>query len=249
MSRGDLLFFVSRTGVLIEILTINFLIFRLYSYTLRVSIYSLKNENEFKFVMINAFYNEKFPALDIDEDFFLRKQLVKDAEAFFEYYTHPEEVARYILVSNPRNLAEATAEIHCCRDLFKHRCGIYWTLARKKGDYMIGAIGIYINNQHYQAEICYDLSHQYWNRGIMTKAIKIVIYFSFRHIPINRIEAVTLKENVASVATLKKIGFVHESTIRKYRYFNGQSYNIEVFAITPKMITQKPFSHFEHIAI
>ena len=188
--------------------------------------------------MINTFYSEKFPILDVDENFFLRKQLVKDAEAFFEYYTHPE-VARYILASNPRNLAEATAEIHYCRDLFKYRCGIYWTLARKEDDYMIGAIGLYINNQYYLAEICYDLSHQYWNRGIMTKVIKIIINFSFHHIHINRIEAVTLKENVASVATLEKVGFVHEDTIRNYRHFNGQSYDIEIFAITPKIITQK----------
>ena len=198
--------------------------------------------------MIDTFYNKKFPTFDIDKNFFLREQSVKDTEAFFKYYTHPE-VARYILASNPRNLTEATAEIHYCRDLFKHRCGIYWTLARKQDNYMIGAIGLYINNRNYQAEICYDLSHQYWNRGIMTKAIKIIIYFSFRHIPINRIEAITLKENVASVATLKKVGFVHESTMKNYRYFNGRLHNIEVFSITPKTITKKLFSHLDHIAI
>lgn len=78
-------------------------------------------------------YNERFPILDIDEDFFLRKQMVRDAEAFFEYYTNPE-VARYIFASNPRNLAEATSEIHYYRDLFKYKHDIYWILARKEDD-------------------------------------------------------------------------------------------------------------------
>ena len=183
--------------------------------------------------MIDAFYNEKFPIPNVDENFFYRKQLVKDAEAVFEYYTHTE-VARYILASNAENLAKATAEIYYCRGLFKHRCGIYWTLARKKDDYMIGAIGLYINNQYYRAEICYDLSHRYWNRGIMTKAIKTIINFSFRHIPVNRIEAVTIKENIASVTTLKKVGFIYEGTMKNYRYFNGRFHDIEMFAITTK---------------
>ena len=201
----------------------------------------LKKREQVRFVVISAFYNEKFPIMDVNEDFLLREQLIKDAEAFFEYYTHPE-VARYILASNPRDLAEATAEIHYCRDLFKHRRGIYWTLARKEDDYMIGAVGLYINNQHCRAEICYDLSYRYWNRGIMTKALKIVIDFSFRHIPINRIEAITLKENGASIATLKKVGFVHEDSIKHYRYFNGQSHDIKMFTITPAMTTQQNHS-------
>lgn len=199
---------------------------------------SSKTRVSSKFVMINAFYNGKFPIIDVDEDFSLRKQLIKDAKAFFEYYTNPE-VTRYILASNPRNLAEATAEIYYCRDLFKRRCGIYWTLARKEDDCMIGAIGLYINNKRYQAEICYDLSYQYWNRGIMTKALKVITDFSFRHIPVNRIEAVTLKENNASIATLKKVGFIHDGTMKNYRYFNGQAHNIEMFSITLGYYTNK----------
>lgn len=181
--------------------------------------------------MINVFYNERFPILDIDEDFFLREQMVKDAEAFFEYYTNPE-VARYILTSSPRNLTKAVAEIHYCRDLFRCKRGIYWTLARKEDDYMVGAIGLYINNQHYRAEICYDLSRHYWNRGIMTKALQKVIKFCFKRIGINRIEAVTLKENITSIAILKKVGFLCEGSMKNYRYFNGRSYDIEIFSIT-----------------
>ncbi|WP_244897166.1 GNAT family N-acetyltransferase [Candidatus Coxiella mudrowiae] len=67
-----------------------------------------------------------------------------------------------------------------------------------------------INNQHYRAEICYDLSRDYWDRGIMTKALRKVIEFCFKKIAVPRIEAITLKENSASIATLKKTGFSWE---------------------------------------
>lgn len=59
--------------------------------------------------MLNAFYSSKFPILNVDDTFFLREQMIKDVEAFFEYYADPD-VAHYILASNPRNLAEAAAE-------------------------------------------------------------------------------------------------------------------------------------------
>src|SRR3990167_3685021 len=110
-------------------------------------------------MMIDAFYNACFPLLDVDENFRLREQLPEDTEAFFRYYTDPE-VARYILASNPKNLMEASAEIHYCRNLFQYKRGIYWTIAHKEDDRMIGSIGLYINNQHYRAEICYDMARE-----------------------------------------------------------------------------------------
>ncbi|WP_308159715.1 GNAT family N-acetyltransferase [Coxiella-like endosymbiont of Rhipicephalus sanguineus] len=45
-------------------------------------------------------------------------------------------------------------------------------------------------------------------------------------------EAITLKENSASIATLKKTGFSWEGSMRKYRYFNGRFHDIEMFVIT-----------------
>lgn len=190
-----------------------------------------------KSTMLSTFYDSEFPILHINNVFYLREQIDKDTEAFFDYYTEPE-VTNYILSSNPRNLAEASAEINYCRDLFRYKRGIYWTLARKEDDRMIGAIGLYINNQHHRAEICYDLSRHYWNRGIMTKALQIVIDFCFDCIALNRIEALTLRENIASIATLNKAGFVHEGRLKNYRYYNELSHDIEIFAIIPTSLPQ-----------
>lgn len=182
--------------------------------------------------MINGFYNERFPILDVDSDLCLREQSLIDADAFFHYYSDPK-VAQYILASNPSNKIEASAEIHYCRNLFKYKRGVYWSLARKEDDRMIGAVGLYINNQHNRAELCYDLSRDYWNQGLMTKTLQIVIDFAFKHIGIQRIEAITLKENCASIAVLKKCGFNYEGQLRNYRYFNGRSYHVEMFSIIP----------------
>ena len=143
--------------------------------------------------MIRDFYYKPFPTLDIDDALYLREQSIEDTDAFFEYYADPE-VSRYILAGTPKTPSDAQNEIHYCRNLFYQRSGIYWTIARKSDDRMIGAIGLYINNAHKRAEICYDLHKDCWRKGIMSKAVKVVLRFAFKKIKLCRVEAVTVKK-------------------------------------------------------
>ena len=192
--------------------------------------------------MIIQFYQRPFPVLGLDDQYYLREQSMEDTEAFFEYYTDPE-VSQYILATIPMNLADASAEIHYCRNLFYQRQGIYWSIVHKEDNRMIGAVGLYVNNHHHRAEICYDLQKNYWRQGIMTKAIECVMDFAFRHMDIYRIEALTIGKNQASMGILKKLGYEHEATLHNYRYFKNQPNDVELLATTPQMqierLTQK----------
>jgi ribosomal-protein-alanine N-acetyltransferase len=136
------------------------------------------------------------------------------------------------LASKPATLLEASKEVQYCRNLFYTKQGVYWTIAKKTDNQMIGAIGLYMNNTHHRAEITYDLSREYWRQGITLKAINTVVQQAFAHMSISRIEAVTRHENTASMALLKKAGFTHEGTLKNYRYYNGRAWDIEMFAIT-----------------
>lgn len=183
--------------------------------------------------MTLSFYQHAFPTLDLDDHYILREQTLEDTEAFFRYYTDPD-VGKYILASKPATLLEASKEVQYCRNLFYSKQGIYWTIAKKSDNQMIGAIGLYLNNMHHRGEITYDLSPDYWRQGIMQKTIQAVVDYAFREMKLLRIEAVTRHDNIASTALLKKLGFVHEGTLRQYRYYNGKAWDIEMFAITPK---------------
>lgn len=178
------------------------------------------------------FYETPFPTLELNDQYILREQTLEDTEDFFRYYTDPE-VGKYILATKPATLLEASTEVQYCRNLFYTKRGIYWTIAKKSDNRMIGAIGIYMNNAHFRGEITYDLSREYWRQGIMEKAIKKVVDYAFQHMNVLRIEAVTRHENVASINLLKKLGFIHEGTLKNYRYFNDKIWDIEMFAITP----------------
>jgi ribosomal-protein-alanine N-acetyltransferase len=185
--------------------------------------------------MIHQFFQSPFPVIDIDKKFYLREQVLGDAEAFFEYYTDPL-VAQHILATNPKTLLEASNEVQYCHNLFHKKQGIYWTIARKSDDKMIGAIGLYINLNHLRGELCYDLSRNYWRKGIMKAALSKVIDFSFSKIGLNRLEALTIESNVASIGVLEKLGFHREGILKNYRFFQHKSHDVLMLALTPSAI-------------
>lgn len=175
-------------------------------------------------------YQHPFPTIDLDDQYILREQTLEDTEAFFRYYTDPE-VGQYILASKPATLLEASKEVQYCRNLFYSKQGVYWAIAKKSDNEMVGAIGLYVNNTHHRAEITYDLAKEYWRKGITQKAILAVTQFVFKNMDISRIEAVTRHENSASMALLKSCGYTHEGTLKNYRYYNEKTWDVEMFAI------------------
>ena len=186
--------------------------------------------------MIYEVYQKPFPVLTIDDQYILREQADDDTKPFFEYYCKDPEVTRYILATVPTSLEEAQAEIQYCRNLFYHKRGIYWTLARRDNNQIIGSVGLYMNNHHHRAELCYDLAKPYWRQGVMNKVLKKAIDFAFENLNVFRIEALTLKENEASIGILRRMGFEREGTLRKYRYFKDVSRDVELYAATHEMV-------------
>ncbi|MCH9769673.1 MAG: GNAT family N-acetyltransferase [Gammaproteobacteria bacterium] len=184
--------------------------------------------------MITEFYAQKFPTLNVSQQLYLREQSLEDTENFYKYYTDPA-VHKYILAAVPKTLSQAGDEIHYCRNLFYRRNGIYWTLARRDTNEMIGALGFHINNYHHRAEIHYDLAQPYWRQGIMFQALRTIVDFAMENMQLQRIEAQTLEGNVGSIGVLEKLGFIREAKLHNYRNFDGRFYDIELLAFTRPM--------------
>ena len=71
------------------------------------------------------------------------------------------------------------------------------------------------------ASIGYWIGVKYARNGYMKEALKILIPSLFVDLRLNRIEAATLGENIASRNLLKNIGFKKEGVLRKYLKING----------------------------
>ena len=71
------------------------------------------------------------------------------------------------------------------------------------------------------ASLGYWIGKKYSRNGYMKEALKLLIPSLFVDLRLNRIEAATLEENIASKNLLKKIGFKKEGVLRKYLKING----------------------------
>lgn len=174
-----------------------------------------------------------FPEIDLG-DFYLREKRESDAEDFFNYYTDPQ-VSKFILCEIPHDIESSKREVNYWRNIFYRNDGIYFAIADKSNDRLIGSIGLTSYNSYQsRIEISYDLAKEYWRRGISTKAINAIVKYAFENFhcgKINRIEASTSTANIPSSNLLLKCGFKEEGILRQHRYHRGSYVDVGFFSM------------------
>jgi ribosomal-protein-alanine N-acetyltransferase len=170
------------------------------------------------------------PSFDIG-DFIIREKQESDIENFFAYYSNPE-VNRFILCQIPQTIEEARTELFYWRNSFYRNDGVYLAIADKKDDRMVGSIGLTSHNPYQKRiELSYDLSPEYWRRGITSRAIDKMTQYAFDELKINRIEASVSIYNEPSKILLLKKGFTLEGTLRQHRYHLGRFVDVYFFSL------------------
>jgi [ribosomal protein S5]-alanine N-acetyltransferase len=78
---------------------------------------------------------------------------------------------------------------------------------------MIGTIDFHSPDRRQQVvEIGFVLNRAYWNKGIMTNALKAIIPIGFHHLGYQRLKIRHLIHNVQSQRVIEKAGFTYVST-------------------------------------
>ncbi|KAL3505939.1 hypothetical protein ACH5RR_031321 [Cinchona calisaya] len=97
----------------------------------------------------------------------------------------------------------------------------------------IGAISVTPNsgNDKCRAELGYVLGFDFWGKGIMTRAVKMVASEIFEEWPyLERVEALVDVNNKASQRVLEKSGFQREGVLRKYKILKGYARDVAMFS-------------------
>ncbi|WP_274650769.1 GNAT family N-acetyltransferase [Paenibacillus humicola] len=171
-----------------------------------------------------------FPALETPR-LRLRRLSASDAPAVFRYMSQ-EIVMRYYDLPVFRNLYEAERIIGHWNRRFEDGEGIRWALELKESGGMIGTCGFHNwQREHCRAELGYELSPDHWARGYMAEALQAVIRFGFGAMRLNRIEAYTEPENVASIKLLLKSGLVKEGLLREIFFEKNRFFDAVVFSL------------------
>lgn len=162
-----------------------------------------------------------FPALDAG-DLVLREILESDAEDYFNYMSRNEMEGFLTKENRPQTLEKAIEEVKYWGSLFPTKRSIYWAIAKKDTNQMIGTAGFnLISFANSRAEISYDLSPDYWGKGVMLKSIKAILQFAEVALGIVRIQATVITDNERSIKVLERCGFTQEGLLKKYEVVEG----------------------------
>ncbi len=179
---------------------------------------------------VNLSLFDEFPTL-ATERLRLRQLVATDAEAIFALFGR-EEVTRFYDTETMTDLASARTFIAFMRQRYASRAGIRWALENKTDGTFIGTIGFNnITQSAHRAVIGYEITPAVWGRGLATEAVRAVVGFGHTQVELNRIEAVVMLENHASVRVLNKAGFTEEGVLRAFGHWKGRYHDLRVFSV------------------
>ncbi len=163
-----------------------------------------------------------FPALDLG-DVILREIEESDARDYFEYMSNNAMEGFLTKENRPNSVEKALEEVKYWGSLFPQKRSIYWAIALKESNKMIGTAGFnLISFPNSRAEISYDLSPEYWGRGIMLKSINGILKFADVALELVRIQATVIIDNERSIKVLERTGFKKEGLLKKYEVVEGE---------------------------
>ena len=153
----------------------------------------------------------------------LREITPADTDALFALYGD-EEVARWMDIYTLNDRQQAVELVDFYRERYAMRSGVRWAIAlRGEPAHMIGTCGFNgFDHECRRSEIGYDLTPACWRRGLMGEALTAILEYGFNVLELNRVEAITLPDNLASQAVLQKLGFQREGTLRQRSYYRDQ---------------------------
>jgi ribosomal-protein-alanine N-acetyltransferase len=161
--------------------------------------------------------NLKLPTIETDR-FILRPIQVEDAKDMFEYAGDAENLQ---FVWFPRH-SDPESSKKSIEDFFLTRVdrGIpeAYCVVIKPEMKMIGTVDVHTVRFGDVGEIGYIINKRYWNRGIVSEAVQILISVMFHHCGFSRIEIQHNAENIGSGRVIEKAGFIKEGTYRKRKY-------------------------------
>ncbi len=98
---------------------------------------------------------------------------------------------------------------------------------------LAGAIGLVTQTDVYTgtAEIGYWLGEPYWNKGIMTRAVRLMVDYAFTTLKLRRVFTAVYAYNSASMRVLEKAGFQPEGIGKNAIIKNGKVWDEHRFAI------------------
>lgn len=177
------------------------------------------------------------------ERLILRKYTLNDVEAMYNNWGRYNECFEYLPWEPCASIHEAEERIKRWIELYKDNTFYQWCIEPKENKESIGFINLHnIDEDNLSAETTYILSPKFWNKGIMTEALRAVLGYGFEVMGLNRISADYFSGNDGSQKVMIKNNMIYEGTSRERYCKSGVFYDSIQYAVLKKDWEQKNIS-------
>jgi RimJ/RimL family protein N-acetyltransferase len=132
-----------------------------------------------------------------------------------------ERVTKFLSFDS-RSYKQAAAMISAAvaRTSDNPRSEYYLAVATPDKDRLVGFIRLALGGVA-AAKLGYAVAADHWGKGYATEAVQIMLKFAFERLELHRVTAAIGPDNDASLAVVRKIGFLAEGRLRDHVFTNG----------------------------
>ena len=166
----------------------------------------------------------------------LRRFKLGDAQAMYDNWASDPEVTRYLTWPRHADVKASKSIIKEWIPQYKNKDYYQWAIVLKdSGDMPIGSIGAEKADDKINAvSIGYCIGRKWWNRGITSEALSLLVRFFFDEVHANRIESRHDPRNPNSGKVMEKCGLRYEGTRREGDRTNQGICDTKHYAILAK---------------
>ncbi|MGM9969555.1 MAG: GNAT family N-acetyltransferase [Anaeroplasma sp.] len=167
----------------------------------------------------------------------IRDLTFKDDVDFYEYAKNPNvgPMAGWKPIESLSIAKRVLAGNILSKDVF--------AIALKSNNKMIGSMSIYnygLRKYNKVKQLGFSLSEDYWNQGIMTEAVKLVIEYVFTKTDCEVLEVGHHSDNYGSKRVIEHCGFIYDGRLCKYkRLYDGRLIDADFYSMTKEDYERK----------
>ncbi len=137
---------------------------------------------------------------------------MEDVNAMWEVNSDPE-VVKYTgeTVTNLEDIRDRIKN-NVLGDYAKYGFGRF-ALVWKENKEVIGFTGLKYLEEHKAVDLGYRMKKSFWGKGIATESSRPCLEYGFGELGLDRIIALSMEENIASIRVMEKLGFKFEANI------------------------------------
>lgn len=139
----------------------------------------------------------------------LREITMQDAENLFQLHSHPD-VQKYTGEPVVESMAEMEKAIRARITRYEQYGYGRWATFLKEGNQFVGWAGLAYLPEFDEIDLGYRFLPEFWGKGIATEASEAILHYGFQTLKLNRIIAIALPENLASIRVMEKVGMDFE---------------------------------------